>query len=93
MYSGVPQGSVLGPLAFVIFINDLDYEAGLITIINKFADDKKLGQRISSEDDKDNLQECLTRLTNWASMWCIEFNVKNVKFCMSVGIIRNLNTS
>ena len=79
VYSGVPQGSVLGPLAFVIFINDLDDEAGLITIINKFADDTKLGQRIVNEEDKDKLQDCLTKLTNWASKWCMEFNVKKCK--------------
>ena len=70
---------MLGPLAFVIFINDLDNEAGLITIINKFADDTRLGQRISIEEDKDNLQDCLTRLANWASMWSMEFNVKKCK--------------
>jgi ribonuclease P/MRP protein subunit RPP40 len=64
--SGVPQGSVLGPILFLVFINNLDAMAHLSTEIKKFADDAKLGQVISSQTDSICLQECLDKMTEWA---------------------------
>lgn len=82
--SGVPQGSVLGPLAFVIYINDLDSCTQEIKIMNKFADDTKLGHVIKTENDSYVLQKSLNNLLEWASTWCMEFNVKKCKV-MHVG--------
>ena len=48
----VIQGQVLGPVAFIIYIKDLNLRATLISIIRKFADDIKLGQRITSDNDR-----------------------------------------
>ena len=77
--SGVPQGSVLGPLAFIIFINDLDTCTELISIMNKFADDTKLGHKVNTDRDREVLQDCLNKLLVWATDWCMEFNVKKCK--------------
>ena len=82
--SGVPQGSVLGPLAFIIFINDIDEMAGDISIINKFADDTKCGHVVRDEHDLELLQNCLDRLVAWTVKWGMEFNVKKCKV-MRVG--------
>lgn len=75
--SGVPQGSVLGPLLFVIFINDLD--CGIENCILKFADDTKIFGKVVNEDDKESLQRDLDNLLEWADRWQMQFNVKKCK--------------
>ena len=77
--SGVPQGSVLGPLLFLIFINNIDDCAGLIDKIRKFADDTKLGHCIKSDSDRNALQETLNELTNWSLKWKMDFNIQKCK--------------
>ena len=78
--SGVPQGSVLGPLLFVIFINDMDDTVELLTsILRKFADDTKMGKKVRTDVDRQELQEALDRLCNWAREWGMEFNVAKCK--------------
>ena len=77
--SGVPQGSVLGPLLFIIFINDLDLEAATADLISKFADDTKVGVYIRGDGDRDRLQLVLNNLVAWADLWGMKFNVAKCK--------------
>ena len=73
--SGVPQGSVLGPVLFLLFINDLDEATTEKQIIKKFADDTKIAQVIESDSDAGELQASLDRLCEWADKWGMSFNV------------------
>ena len=73
--SGVPQGSVLGPVLFNIFINDLDNTVTVKQLIKKFADDTKVAQVIRGAEDAAELQQTLDRLCEWASTWGMAFNV------------------
>ena len=78
--SGVPQGSVLGPTLFIIFINNLDEAMDIATgIISKFADDTKMGRTISGEDDRNALQRDIDSLLKWADVWQAQFNATKCK--------------
>jgi Reverse transcriptase (RNA-dependent DNA polymerase)/Endonuclease-reverse transcriptase len=77
--SGVPQGSVLGPLLFLIFIDDIDEAAAAVDIIRKFADDTKVGHTVNNEDDRRKLQEAIDNLVSWSKKWGMQFNVKKCK--------------
>ena len=57
MLSGVPQGSVLGPVMFIVFIDDID--EGIRSTVLKFADDTKLVARVGSEEDRERLRQDL----------------------------------
>ena len=73
--SGVPQGSVLGPTCFVIFINDIDMAINTITgIISKFADDTKVGRVVEEDKDREELQKDLDNLMEWSVEWQMLFN-------------------
>ena len=71
--SGVPQGSVLGPVLFLIYVNDMD--AGVLSRISKFADDTKLYHKVCTDEDKREIQQDLERLVSWANEWQMSFNV------------------
>ena len=71
--SGVPQGTVLGPLLFLIYINDISSYVKSSTI-RLFADDCLLYKNITSINDSESLQSDLKSLKKWSDHWLLRFN-------------------
>ena len=78
--SGVPQSTVLGPLLFLLHINDLSV---ITSQIRLFADDCLIYRPIRSSADCEALQRDLDSLERWSSACGMKFNTKNVKLCSS----------
>ena len=74
MSSGVPQGTVLGPLLFLLYINDMPSHISSGTSLKLFADDAMLYRQINNHTDEDNLQHDLDRLIDWEKNWLMTFN-------------------
>ena len=77
--SGVPQGSILGPLLFILYINDLPSVLSPDTICAIFADDTKIGREIKTINDQDILQTDIDGLCAWGDKWGQKFNRKKCK--------------
>ena len=77
--SGVPQGSILGPLLFLIYINDMPDVIHGTSKIALYADDSKIYNSINSDQDCINLQEQLENLVKWSETWKLNFNAAKCK--------------
>ena len=76
--SGVPQGSILGPLLSLLFINDMP-DCAEHSILSLLADDAKCFRKINDVDDCERLQHNLNSLYEWSQVWELNFNVIKCK--------------
>ena len=83
--SGIPQGSVIGPVLFIIFINDLPEVVKCSCKI--FADDKKVYKAISCSHDQHILQIDLFQCCAWSDEWLLLFNVLKCKY-VQYGLVK-----
>ena len=84
--SGIPQGTVLGPLLFVVYINDLLDNISSHGLL--YADDTKIFRPISSRKDAEELQADIRKLEEWAETWLLRFHPDKCHV-LSLGKIEN----
>ena len=81
--SGVPQGSVLGRLIFLILIGDIDKDVNE-AFLSSFADDTRIGRQIGSPNDSELLQKDLCAVYNWTHDNNMELNASKFE-CLRYG--------
>ena len=80
--SGVPQGSILGPLLFLLYVNDIGTH--LKSQIRLFADDCTIFREIASREDCEVLQSDVHKLYQWTCKWQLHLNLSKCKaLCIS----------
>ena len=83
VHSGIPQGSILGPLLFILLINDIYNQVNPDTRINSYADDTKIWRPIHTEQDCKALQNDV----NMLQQWCIDNKMKfNINKCHALTV-------
>ena len=75
VFSGIPRGSVLGPILFVIYINDLPEVVKCGSYL--FADDTKVFRQITTKEDSLQPQSDINSLEQWSQKWQLTFHPKN----------------
>ena len=90
--SGVPQGSVLGPILFLVFINDVASICCGETTVELFADDLKLYSVYNSTDNSANLQHSIDKLVEWSNLWQLQINMNKCQV-LSIHTKLNINIS
>ena len=70
--SGIPQGSILGPLLFLVYVNDIPQYTTSTTLL--FADDTKCFRFINDPTDSITLQQDINSLVEWTTEWNLKFN-------------------
>ena len=74
--SGVPQGSILAPIMFLIYVNDMT--EGVCSYISLFADVAKLLRKIGNHKDCEELENDINKIYEWSKTWEMKFNAKKM---------------
>ena len=78
--SGIPQGSILGPILFVLYINDLAENIGNNSALYLYTDDTKIFRQILTSEDFELLQEDVYDISLWSDKWLRKFHPQKCKY-------------